>query len=256
MNLLFEGIKYQLYAKKRQGIHSPFVYELADDALQIPIPDSVKNILLTFDQEQLGNRQIIEFEDFGAGSKHLGRKRKVKEIHRLSSSKKYGDLLYRLTKHYQPNSILELGTSLGRGTMAMHLGNPESRITTVEGCSSVAQIASSNLKNHALIPTHIALVNATFSDFFKDLDPHVFDLVYIDGHHDGPALLEYCEALENRLHDQSLLILDDIRWSKSMFNAWNTLCKSEKFNVSIDFFRMGVLVKRSGQRKEHFLLKS
>ena len=256
MNLLLEGIKYQLHAKKRQGIHSPFVYELADQALRAKVPQEVKKVLFSFDQVQANNDQLIDFEDFGVGSKHLGRERKVNEIHRLSSSKKYGDLLYRLTKHYQPKSMLELGTSLGRGTLAMHLGNPKGRIITVEGCAPIAQIAQINVQHHALIPDQISVINQTFSDFILELEPQIFDLIYIDGHHDGEALLKYCNALENMIHDQSMVILDDIRWSESMFNAWKTLCKSHSFNVSIDFFRMGMLVKRTGQRKEHFVLRS
>ncbi|MDA9206991.1 class I SAM-dependent methyltransferase, partial [Crocinitomicaceae bacterium] len=56
-------------------------------------------------------------------------------------------------------------------------------------------------------------------------------------------------------HDQTIFILDDIRWSKSMLDSWNNLIKSDAFNLSMDFFRMGVLIKRPQQVKEHFILK-
>ena len=60
--------------------------------------------------------------------------------------------------------------------------------------------------------------------------------------------------LDSWIHENTVLILDDIRWSDSMLNAWNELRNSEEFNLSMDFFRMGVLMKRPQQRKEHFYL--
>jgi predicted O-methyltransferase YrrM len=82
-----------------------------------------------------------------------------------------------------------------------------------------------------------------------------FDLIFIDGHHNGSALLQYLEALDKNSNDQTIFIVDDIRWSKDMFVAWNQLIQNEKYHLSIDFFKMGILMKRSTQIKEHFILK-
>jgi hypothetical protein len=62
------------------------------------------------------------------------------------------------------------------------------------------------------------------------------------------------QKLENHSHNDTIFILDDIRWSDDMFDAWNILRSSEKFNVSIDLFRMGILIPRKQQVKEHFIL--
>ena len=142
MNLIVEGIKYQLHAKKRQGIHSPFVYRLADNGLQLTIEKKHKSVLNVFDFKQRKDERILTVTDLGAGSKTLGNQRSVNQIHKTSSSgKRYGTLLYRLCKHFEPRRILELGTSLGRGTLAMHLGYQAAEIISVEGSPEIAAIA-------------------------------------------------------------------------------------------------------------------
>jgi hypothetical protein len=57
------------------------------------------------------------------------------------------------------------------------------------------------------------------------------------------------------MHNDTLLILDDIRWSKSMLNAWKEVCNSDSFHVSIDLFRMGIITPRSQQTKQHFVFR-
>ena len=255
MNLIVEGIKYQLHAKKRQGIHSPFVYRLADNGLQLKIKKEHKRILNAFDFKQQKDRRMLTINDLGAGSKTLGNQRSIKQIHKTSSSgKRYGSLLYRLCKHFEPERILELGTSIGRGTLAMHLGYQAAEIISIEGSPEIAAIARENINEFATNQNNIDLVVSSFSTYLSNLDGKTFDLVYIDGHHEGRALFSYLDQIMPYTHEQTLFLLDDIRWNDDMFKAWNELVSDERFHVSIDFFRMGMLSKRPIQAKEHFIL--
>ena len=255
MNLIVEGIKYQLHAKKRQGIHSPFVYRLADNGLQIKIKKEHKSVLNAFDFKQRKDGRMLTINDLGAGSKTLGNQRSIKQIHKTSSSgKRYGTLLYRLCKHFEPERILELGTSLGRGTLAMHLGYQAAEIISIEGSPEIAAIARENMNEFATNPSNIDLVVSSFSDYLSNLDNKTFDLVYIDGHHKGESLCSYLNQIMPQTHEQTLFLLDDIRWNDDMFMAWNELVSDERFHVSIDFFRMGLLSRRPTQAKEHFIL--
>ena len=255
MNLIVEGIKYQLHAKKRQGIHSPFVYDLVDNGLRHPIQPEHESILSAFDKKQSSDLRKLSIEDLGSGSKHLGKERTIKEIHQVSSSgKRYGNLLYKLCAHYQPERILELGTSLGRGTLAMHLGNTKAQITSIEGDASITAVAQENMNTFAINANHIQLFNRSFSSYLEEKQQRSFDLVYIDGHHNGAALLMYMELLTDITHAETLFVVDDIRWSASMFEAWKYLLQQSRFHLSLDFFRMGILIERPTQAKEHFVL--
>ena len=198
------------------------------------------------------NHKLIEIQDFGAGSKKLGQKRKISSIFKMSSSKgKYGKLLFRLAKHFEFQNVLEFGTSLGTGTLHLHLGNPLAEINTIEACKETFLVAKENLFPF----NNIHQVNETFDYFLSHPKNIKFDFIFVDGHHDGQALLKYMEKLKEITHSETIFLLDDIRWSDSMFDAWNKIVSDENYHLTIDLFRMGIVVPRPQQQKEHFILK-
>lgn len=251
MNIVLEYIKYRLNAKYLHGVHSPFVYDFMKNAMGINIKEEHQNEILQCISNVNSNRKEIIVQDYGAKSKKLKGKRSVREIFKTSSS--YGKnalLLYRLSNYFKPKRILELGTSIGIGSLHLHLGYPSAHITSVEGCQETFNIAKRNLES-----TTVELINSTFYDYLKSLNKVSFDLIFIDGHHDGEALKYYLKLLDNYIHNDTIIVLDDIRWSNTMFNAWNKIKLEKKYHLSMDFFRMGILMKRPQQEKEHFILK-
>lgn len=251
MNIVLEYIKYRLNAKYLHGVHSPFVYDFMKNAMGINIKEQHQKEILQCISNVNSNKKEIIVQDYGAKSKKLRGKRSVREIFKTSSS--YGKnalLLYRISNYFKPKRILELGTSIGIGSLHLHLGCPSAHITSVEGCQETFNLAKQNLES-----TNIELMNSTFYDYIKSLNEETFDLIFIDGHHDGEALKYYLKLLSDYIHNDTIIVLDDIRWSKSMFNAWNKIKLEKKYHLSIDFFRMGVLMKRPQQEKEHFILK-
>ncbi len=253
VNLVFEYIKYKWNAKGRHGIHSPFVYNLVDKVFKLDFSNSSQMVLKQSFKSLEKNKNLITIKDFGAGSHKLGSQRSIQEIFKVSSSKgHYGKILFQLSNHFQPMQILEFGTSLGIGTLHFHLGNPDSQITTIEACPETLNFARDFLKDKV---TNVNFIESTFSDFLNQNSTEKYDLIFVDGHHDGKATLDYMRKLESHSHNDTIFLLDDIRWSDDMFEAWNILLNSEKYNVSIDLFRMGILIPRKQQVKEHFILR-
>ncbi len=254
MNILVEYINYRFKAKGRHGIHSPFVYSFLNECLTTKIDKKFKNSRKNLFKNLKSNNSIIEISDFGVGSKKLGNNRKISKIFSTSSSKgKYGDLLFKIVRFYKPKNILELGTSLGIGTFHLSFGNSNSTIYTVDACKNTSNQAIQNFRSLDL--KNITPIQSTFIDYISKLASEKFDLIFIDGHHDGKALNEYILKLNQFSHNDTIFILDDIRWSKSMFEAWNEIIKSDEFHLTIDLFRMGIIIKRQQQEKEHFILK-
>src|SRR6478735_9703041 len=115
-NLTFakDFLLHRLTSKNRHGLHSPFVYRLADqvifDKAEKPIYDKIeheRDILLTDDR-------YITVTDLGAGS-HVNnnKQKKISDI-TMNALKppKLAKLLYRLAASTKPASIVELGTCL------------------------------------------------------------------------------------------------------------------------------------------------
>ncbi len=198
-----------------------------------------------------GNKKSIQITDHGVGSKRMGDLRSLGQLYKNSSSKgKYGQMLFQLMQHYNLESALELGTSVGIGSVSMATGNKNAVVTTIEGCPNTRKEALSNFE--ALGIENIQSLGGTFADVIPTLPESTYDLIFIDGHHDGEAMLRYIKMLLPHSHDDTFWILDDIRWSPSMKAAWEQLQHDEGFHVTIDLFRMGMVLKRPQQEKEHF----
>lgn len=256
--LIREYIKYCLIAKNRHGVHSPFVYDFNDNCLSLPIPKFEYQVFKKLKASYLKNNTIIDVTDLGAGSKKLNQQRAISQIAKISgSSDKYGKLLFRLVAHYQPKEVLELGTSLGLGTYMMAAASENIRITTIEGCKNTFEIARRTFPSSQNIK--VEFINNDFISFLENLssleNSPRFDLVFIDGDHKSESLFKQLDLLNPFIHDETIIVLDDIRWSKDMLFAWNNLVKGHEYNLSIDLFKIGILLKRKHQEKEHFVIR-
>jgi len=149
---------------------------------------------------------------------------------------------------------LELGTSLGLGTYMLAAAAENIQITTVEGCENTFEIARRSFPASQNIKVNF--VNNNFINFLESLgDRPPFDLIFIDGDHKSESLFKQLELLSPYIHDETILILDDIRWSKDMFFAWSNLIDGFKYHLTIDLFKMGILLRRTHQQNEHFVIR-
>jgi predicted O-methyltransferase YrrM len=269
-------IKHRLRATDQHGIHSPFVYDLVTKCLYDKTNYPEYSTLKKYRNKLLRSKETINVTDFGAGSRVFrSNTRKVSAIAKNAGiSKKRQRTLYRLVRYFKPGRILELGTSLGLGTSALALGNPSVHIITVEGCSATSAKARELFNEFEL--NNIRLHNRSFDDFLSSLseaslctialakvhgegedidDPEIYDLIYLDGDHNKKNTLRYFEMLMKRTLNNSILILDDIHWSRSMTEAWEKIIQHPDVRVSIDTYQWGILFFRKEQEKQHFRIR-
>lgn len=236
------------------GIHSPFVYELATKVL----PDKPLNASVPIEELRkrlLKDQGEIQITDYGAGSRlNQSNLRKICDIarHSLQPANRCR-LIYRLARHQQQGTIIELGTSLGLTAAYLSLTNRP--VKTIEGCANVSRIASENLGE--LGCTNVELINSTFDEalpFTSDVMSSC-NVVYIDGNHTYDATLKYYRLLRECLPEGALMIFDDIYWSEGMHRAWKEIVNSENPQITIDLFHLGLVYLKKDQARETFKIR-
>ncbi|OQX75439.1 MAG: SAM-dependent methyltransferase [Bacteroidetes bacterium 4484_249] len=256
-NIFFKYLKYLFHSGTKFNVHPPFLFDLLtqvfDDKKIYPAYHNVENLK----KQLIKNKQTISITDLGAGSStNKNPERTVSYIARTSSkNKKHGRLIYRLVNYFQPQTILELGTSLGLSTAYMALGNPSSKVTTVEGCPNISGLAAENIKKLSI--ENINLKTGNFDELLPDIlnSLNQLDFIFIDGNHQQEPTIKYFEQCLSKINNDSIFIFDDIHWSEGMERAWEYIKQHPSVTLSIDIFFMGIVFFKKELTKEHFTIR-
>lgn len=240
-------------------MHSPFVFQFIQHILNNKSGYLLPHQLEALRQKLATDKRILEIEDLGAGSRvAASKKRSVRQIAKAAlKPKKYAQLIYRLVKHYQPNVILELGTSLGITTSYLSAANPFAKIITIEGSNAVATIAKENFQKLSL--KNIELLQGNFDAILPSMLlslPNSIDLAYIDGNHRYQPTMRYFHQLLSKTTNNTVLIFDDIHWSEEMEKAWEEIKTHPSVQCTIDIFFLGFVFFRSEFKvAQHFTIR-
>jgi predicted O-methyltransferase YrrM len=250
-------LNFLYHSKNEHGVHSPFVFSLITkcfyDKKQYPEYAILKN----YRKSLLENRKTIEVTDFGAGSRVFkSNARAIDQIAKNAGiSSKRAELLFRITQYFKPETILEIGTSLGLATSALSLGNKNAKITTLEGCPNTSAVAQNQFKEYSF--KNIDPIISEFSTYLKTVTENCdWKLIYFDGNHSKEATLAYFEVLLPTITNETVWIFDDIHWSSQMEEAWEIIKQHPKVTVTIDTFQWGIVFFRYEQPKEHFVIRT
>lgn len=249
-------IKHKRRAKYRKGhrIHPPFAYNLVRNIFFEKHPYYHFDEINEVRKALLKNKETIEVTDFGAGSKVFkSNKRQIAKIAKYNTTpQKQGELISRLVCHLKPHNIVELGTSLGVGTLYLSKPNSKANIHTIEGCKAIAKAAHNTFTEAKVnnIKQHIGSFNEVLPKVLSELDG--VDLVYFDGHHTFDATLDYFNTCLPKANASALFIFDDINWSKEMNKAWTEITKRSEVSISFDLFRFGLAFINMNVHKQHY----
>lgn len=257
INYIKHYLYHQFSAKSLDGIHSPFVFDLASKIIKSDEQYYAFNQIEYQRKKLLLSKKEIEVEDFGAGSKIFkSNKRKVADIAKTSlKPPKQAQLLFKLVNYFKFKNILELGTCLGLSSAYLAKSSKKIDVTTIEGASEISKIASKTFDNLNL--KNIRLITGQFDTVIPNLlesNPK-YDCIFIDGNHQKQATLKYFQQLLPHIHNDSLMVFDDIYWSKGMTEAWSEIKAHKNATVTIDLFYFGLVFFRKEQPKEHFKIK-
>ncbi len=258
------GLKYLRYFISASngyghGTHSPFVFDFITKVLTDKKKYPAYGTIEELRRELLQDKTLLTIEDLGAGSRTNRQKQRTIAKIAKSSLKpiKFGQLLFRMIHYYQPKNIIELGTSLGVTTCYLATGNKEARVKTLEGSRAVASVARENFNKLQL--KNVELIEGNFDDILlgaitDQRSPISFS--FVDGNHRKEPTIAYFNELINHSCESSILIFDDIHWSKGMEEAWEEIKQHSSVTLTIDLFFIGIVFLRMENKlKQHFVIR-
>ena len=235
-----------------EGVHSPYLFEWVRMVMSDKHAYRVWEDIESVRARMLVSDQVVEFVDYGSG---VGRKgegakgeKRVKDIAKGSLARaKYAQMLFRLVNWLGHQlregnkglTIVELGTSLGVTTAYLAGVDTRDKVYTYEGCEAVAKIAKENwnvlgMNNISCLvgPIDVEQLRGGFG---------YIDVAFVDANHTYEASMRYFDVLAQKVHEKSVVVMDDIHHSEEMERAWKEICADERVTSTIDLYQMGLV---------------
>ena len=233
---------HYLTSKTRHGVHSPFVYKMIDEVIYDYSVKGYEEEIEGLRTSLKADNRVIRLTDLGAGS--MLNKRREKAVKNIAKNafkpSRIAKLLARLAGFSNPETIIELGTCLGVTSSYLAKAVPAVRVISVEGCPETATIAKENFEKQGLktIDLRVGNFDVILPQIIEEQEK--IDFLFIDGNHRKQATLDYFYACLVKVHEGTMLIFDDIYWSKGMKEAWKEIKNHPQVTVTVDLFYVGL----------------
>ena len=248
-----------------EGVHSPYLFEWVRMVMMDKNGYYKWEEIEACREAMLRDERELAFVDYGSAirsrSLEFRDMRRVCDIAKGSLAKrKYAQMLARLVGwlgashslengsgtayglEYRGLTIVELGTSLGVTTAYLAAMDSRNRVVTFEGCEAVADVAKENWKalNINNIECRVGEITVDSLQLAVD-DWRGIDVAFIDANHTYTSTCEYFDVLARKVHEKSVIVVDDIHHSEEMERAWKMICADERVTSTIDLYQMGLV---------------
>jgi len=250
-------LNYYLNAVDEHSLQAPFVYNLYTSLKQKPQKFQGYPDIETLRLNLLNDMTLIQVQDTGAGSRRNRKDKTVSQIakYEISSWEKCA-FLSALIKEGGYSNCVELGTSLGITTAYLSRACPNGTVFTFEGDAKLCELAAGH--HEYLSCKNVQIIQGNIDDTllaFLENNSSV-DCAIIDANHTGRALERYFQWLVDKISENGLIIIDDIRWSVDMNKSWNALLKHPAVSISLEFREIGVLFINTKKKRQHYVLEN
>ncbi|WP_162984974.1 O-methyltransferase [Mesonia aquimarina] len=239
-------------ATNQHGVHSPFVYQLVTECFYNRKNRPNYKKISAYRKDLFQQKEQISIRPncstfFKAKTYSLS---KLAKIH--GTSWKRSKFLNRLTDYLNFKDIIEIGTLVGIRTSCF-AAQEKCSIITIDNCSETQKVAEKNLQKHNF--KNINFINDDFINGFKKCDLEKVDCIYLSNTRRQDLTLQLFEEVLKKVHNNSVIIIEDIHWSKEINAAWEKIKKNKQVKVTVDTFYLGLIFFRKEQAKEHFKIR-
>ncbi len=250
---LFTYLKYWLKKEDRYSLQSPLIFKIYQDLL-VHLNSSNSSIeeIESFRKALLNSSKKIEVLDLGAGSKKVNtRKRKISDITRYSTSSKKFALLYQFFCQLTPaETVLELGTCMGITTRYLSKMT-KGILFTFEGSKEIQNVARPP-KDYSNVHFVLGNISDLLPTILSKLE--TIDFALMDANHTYEGTMSYFDLILEKVHENTIIIIGDIHWSKEMEKAWDEIRLNPRVKLSLDFYECGVIFFDSALSKSDYIL--
>ena len=257
LSLLFDikvRLQYILRAHYRKGhwVHSPFTFHTLNYVIFERTPYYSFNIIESLRQQLLHDNTTLTLQPLGTSQAKTTTI--ARELKNSTKSPRQAQLLQRHCASNQSHYIIELGTNLGLSTAYLASNNSNSQVYTLEGQPQLCQIAQQNFKQLHL--NNIQIIEGNINNTLPTLIQQIpqIDLLFIDANHQYQATINYYNLAKSKIHKNTIIIFDDIHWSKGMQQAWNEIRQDPDIRLAIDIFHMGIVWFNTDIPKQHYIV--
>lgn len=258
IELVYSYLKYYFTSVNEHGVHSPFVFDLVENILYDRNEFYCFNKIEKERNRLLSLNKSVSRTELGAGSRKNGiNGTLIKNIAKNQLTEvKYAQFIFKLVERFKPGLVIELGTSLGITTSYLSSAHLKGKVISIEGDPEIAVVANDVFKKLKLknVDLKIGNFDILLPQILSDVEGEI-GLAYIDGNHKYESTIKYLDLILSKSNENTIIVLDDIRWSKEMERAWKEAKSKPGVSVSIDLFRMGVLFLKKDQHKQNFKIR-
>ena len=258
---LRQFFRFYFAAVTKYQLHSPYVFDMVMAVLEDSRWFYAFHDVELLRQSALESDVLLNVTDYGTGG-FSGKNATTPSIsavslrdvaRRSASSIGQGQALFRLADWAKPNTVLELGTSLGFGTLYLALAAQQAKIISLEGCPECAAAARTHFE--MLKADNVEVLDgpfeATLTTALKKLQS--LDFVFLDGNHRSDPTLAYFEQCLPFAHAKTVFVFDDAHSTPDMVTAWQGIQQHPQVTLTVDFFDLSLaFINPDFREKQHW----
>ena len=226
----FRKLRY----RKGFGVHSPFAYDLITTVIEERCRYYSYNAIELFLKKTLYPRMDH-----------------TKLLHQKKMERKKTRLLFRLVNRFNPQTILEIGTSWGISSLYMNAPHSAARQLCIEPDAEIAQVAKEVIKQ-----SNIQLLSAHFdalpTETIEKLNPIEFVLIHAS--RSELSVEKVLGQIAPSLSPEAVVVIDGIRKNSFRQQEWKQLESFPKVTVSMDLYDMGLLFFFPKLNRQHYIV--
>jgi predicted O-methyltransferase YrrM len=139
--------------------------------------------------------------------------------------------------------------------MYMASACPDAIVYAMENCSFTAEIAKQNFNEAEL--NNIKIFTGSFDEIIPDITNTGINpgMVFINGNHRRELVVNYFNLIAKISDNKTVIIIDDIYFTREMEEAWNEIKQNEKVSLTVDIFKLGIVFFREGINYNNYIIR-